>query len=247
MAKSKNKGFPATDEKFDIGYNQLMNHLLLPDATSSSPGTPSWQRLGLDNTNEYTPLLNMLGDSVTVNTWNYVYPLEKHRASHNGTLTAQKNSLKKNCLAIIRPLRMALKAKDKSDPGFLTEVDKQFFFIPVPNPKTASSFRTGQSLPVISLYAIKHLEHIIDVRNPDTPKSTALPDDVQFIELMCYIGTVAPTDPSQYTRIWLSGKFRNISHFTEANVKQQAWYIVRYISTIGEEGDWSAPFSTAIA
>ena len=108
--KTKNKGFPSSDEKFNIAYNQLMDHLAVADLSSNQPTVLSWQRLGLDNVTEYTVLSTKLGDVNTVGTWNYVFPLEKHRATHNSTFTGQKNTLKKFCLVIIRALRMALRA-----------------------------------------------------------------------------------------------------------------------------------------
>jgi len=89
------------------------------------------------------------------------------------------------------------------------------------------------------------LLHIIDAHNPQTPTSNGLPEGVIFVELLRYIGTVAPTEESQFTRILLNGSFRSLSKFEYADQKQEAWYAARYIGTSGEIGDLS-PFLSSV-
>ncbi|HEX7415527.1 MAG TPA: hypothetical protein VF411_15915 [Bacteroidia bacterium] len=247
--KKKSMSFPATDVKFDLAFKALMVHLGLADPDSGST-TVTWTRLGLDATTVYNVLVALLGTSTTVNTWLYVYPLEKNKATHTTTLKDQKNALKKKILAIVRAQRIIVKDKDHATPGFLTATDKQCFFISAEaNPRTSSiaTFRTAHPVPVLSIQLIKHLLHVVDGRDPETPKSTSLPAGMYFIQLKRFIGTVAPTDVRQYDDLVFSGKFRNSSHFTAANEKQTAWYIGRYISTTGDVGDWSAPITATIA
>jgi hypothetical protein len=90
--------------------------------------------------------------------------------------------------------------------------------------------------------------HVVDAVNPESPKSKSLPQGVDKIEIVRYVGTTAPTDPSQYTHLLFSGKWRNHSIFTvSTQQKQTAWYIARYIGTTGWEGAWSQPVSSTVA
>ena len=132
MTNKKTIAFPASDAKFNTAFIQLMAHLAIPDTGSNAPTINTFTRLALNSTTQYNPLLAILGSTTTPNTWLYVYPLAKNKATHNGTLTGQKNTLKKNALAIIRSLRISLKAENKTNPGFLSEGDNQCFFIPPP-------------------------------------------------------------------------------------------------------------------
>ena len=242
--RKKSLEFPSTDTKFDSAFTQLMAHLAIPDPNSSAPTQNTDLRLGLNATTQYNPLLAFFGTATTPNTWLYVYPLEKHKATRNGTLTSQKNTLKKAALAIIRPLRISLKAENKTTTGFLSDGDKQYFFIALPTPRTlsAETLRSSNPVPVLSMHSVKHLEHFVDAHDSASSKSTALPEGIYFIWIKRYLGTVAPTTDSQFTHLLFSGKFRNLSNnFPTANLNQTAWYTAAYISTTGAVGDWS-PF-----
>ena len=77
--------------------------------------------------------------------------------------------------------------------------------------------RTTDPVPSLKIREIKPLHHTIESVNPDSPKSKTLPAGMQFIEIARFIGTTAPADPSQYTHLLFSGKFRNFSKFASAN------------------------------
>jgi hypothetical protein len=250
MAKKKEStSFPKTDNKFNNAFQPLMDNLAVPDPESSDTVNPSWQRLGLDDTTVYTPLLDILGDATQPNSWLYVYPLEKGRSTHTGTLKDQKNDLKKAALAIIRPQRLILKALEKANPGFLTANDKKAWFINdtghISHP--SASLLTTNVVPVLSIYSIKYLQHVIDARNPETPNSTGFPEGLILLEISRFVGSEAPTDPSQYTHLLFSGKFRNRSTFAMSEARQVAWYIARYISPTGQVSNWSTSVSATIA
>jgi hypothetical protein len=82
---------------------------------------------------------------------------------------------------------------------------------------------------------------ILDAHDAATPDSPTLPEGVQFIWLLRYVGTTAPTDWTQFSHLMFSGKFRNISTFLATQAKQDVWYTAAYISTTGVLGQFS-PF-----
>jgi hypothetical protein len=249
MGKKKAPSFPVPDDPFDGAFQGLVAHLSEPDPTSNDTVNPSWQRLGLDNVTVYTPLVKLLGSETTPNSWLYAFPLIKSKATYTKPLQMQKNALKRKALTIIRPARMILKEQEKANPGFLTENDKTVWFIPKPDPITPShdAMLTKHPSPVVSIHEIKNNQHVIDVRDPDSPKSRSLPDGIILLHIARFIGAVPPADPLQYTHLLYSGKFRNLSTFTADNKKQTAWYVAQYISPTGEESNWSEPVCATVA
>jgi hypothetical protein len=251
MAKKiKSLEFPTKNADFDAAFETLMNHLANGDPESSSPGTASYLRLGIDNATVYTPLVNILGSVTTAGTWMYEYNLFKARATRTTAITKKKNDLKKAALKLIRPTRIWLKGKNIITPGFLTANDEKFFYIPAANPLTPlmEAMRTTYPVPSLIISTIKPMLHVVDAVNPESPKSKSLPEGVDKIEIARYVGTAAPTDPSQYTHLLFSGRWRNHSIFTVSTQQRQtAWYIARYIGTTGWEGAWSQNVSATIA
>ncbi len=248
MAKKKKaETFPTKDELFDAGGKALLAHLAVADPDSGST-TVTWTRLNIP-----APIYNMLvalfGTTTTSNTWLYVYPLEKNKATRTGTLTTQKKALKKKILAIIRSQRTILKATEKATPGTLTPTDKTAFFIPEPNPRTNSleSFRIADAAPLLSLHSVKHLEHVVDAHDPEAPKSAGLPEGVTFIWLLVYVGTTAPTAWTQFSHLKFCTKFRNVSNFLATQAKSDVWYTACYISESGDMSNFSPFLHSTIA
>ncbi|MHB8260026.1 MAG: hypothetical protein ACYDCN_06325 [Bacteroidia bacterium] len=253
MAKRKKSiNFPIKDELFNVALIALMYHLGIidPDAIVPTGGTPliSWIRLNITPA-KYNALLALFGTATTPNTWLLVYPLEKNHSTRTGTLTTQKKALKKKILAIIHPERTILKATEKSTPGTLTPSDATLFFIPEANPRTNSAemFRIADAAPLLKMHLVKHLEHVVDANDPESPKSTALPAGVVFIWLLIYVGTVAPTDWSQFKHLKFCTKFRNISNFLAAQAKQDVWYTACFIGESGAMSNFSPFLHSTIA
>jgi hypothetical protein len=251
IAKKAEKSlkFPTKDALFDAAFKALMADLAVPDPQSSSPAVDTYVRLGINTTTIYNPLLALLGTPTTANSWEEVYTEEKSKGTTDETLTLQKNTIKKNALKLIRAERIILKELEAVSPGTLTAQDKKVWYIAEPNPKTPSleAVLTTHPVPALSIHEIKPSQHTVDAINPGSPKSKSMPAGMKFIEIARFIGTTAPTDPSQYTHLAFSGKFRNVSNFVSTSLKQTAWYIARYISNTGAEGNWSTAVSANIA
>jgi hypothetical protein len=237
-AKKKPLEFPDTDKAYNVAFKALMAHLAIPDPDSTTPLVNTWTRLNIDATTIYNPLVANLGTATTNNTWLHVFPLQENKITRNATTKLQKNTLKKDGLSIIRSERKILKEQDRLTPGFLTANDKLVWFIPEVNvaTNTAATLRTSFPIPVLSVFKRMHLQHIIDMHDSENPTSRALPDGIILIEIFRYIGTVAPTDPSQFTHLLFSTTFRNLTSYLVSQVKQDAWYTARFIGSQGEEG-----------
>ena len=246
QAKVKSLEFPATDKKFNSAFTGLMGHLAIADPDSGST-TITWTRLNMDGTTIYNPLVAYLGATATNNTWLHVFPLQESKTTRNATTKLQKNTLKKEILSIVRSQRKILKAHEELTPGFLTANDKLFWFIPEPNPRTSTNemLRTAHPIPALSIFLSKHLQHVVDFHDIENPTSHALPGGIILFELFRYIGTVAPTDPSQFQHLLFSTTFRNLSNFLVTDVHKDAWHAGRFIGSQGEEGALSVWINVA--
>ncbi|MHB8258721.1 MAG: hypothetical protein ACYDCN_00250 [Bacteroidia bacterium] len=246
-AKKRSLEFPSSDKKFDPAFKGLMTHLGVADPDSGS-STVTWSRLGMDAATIYNPLVGFLGTATTPNTWLRVFPLQENHTTRTPTTKTQKNTLKKEILSIVRSERKILKEKEHTTPGFLTANDKQFWYIPETNVRTntAETLRTAHPVPVISIFETKHLQHVLEMHDAANPTSHALPDGIVLIEYFRYIGTVPPTDPSQFKHLLFSTHFRDLSKFAVGDVKQEAWYCARFIGSQGQEGDYSLWVSAVI-
>src|ERR1035437_142076 len=157
MAKKKKSiSFPSSAAKFDLAFRALMIHLASLDAGSLQPLIVSWTRLGIDGPTVYNILLAIYGSATTANTWLSVQPIQANKATRNPTSKDQLKALMKRALALIRPTRHSLKAKDKRVVNFLSADDNKCFFIAVLNPRTSSTeiLRISHPVPVLSIFDI---------------------------------------------------------------------------------------------
>ena len=96
--------------------------------------------------------------------------------------------------------------------------------------------------PVLGLRLNEIGKHTLTVVNPATPYSKALPPGMSAARIFRYIGTVAPTRPSQFESIGNAkrGLFKsNLEGVEPQSDKLYAWYIARYEDTRGITGDAS--------
>ena len=133
---------------------------------------------------------------------------------------------------------------DKVSPGFLTDGDKQYFYIIDPSAHTFG--QAPKETPQITIEKITHLRHLLRIVDKEHPKSKALPDDAEKIEVRRFIGITAPTSEDQYSPYVNIGKFHVDSTFTVADANQVSWYIARFVSYRGDPGEWSAAESCTI-
>ncbi|MHB8259429.1 MAG: hypothetical protein ACYDCN_04560 [Bacteroidia bacterium] len=239
MAKRKKSiSFPSSAAKFNIAFRALMVHLAGYDLGSSNPTILSWTRLGIDGPTVYNILLAIYGNAGTPNTWLSVQPIQANHATRNPTSKSQLKGLMARALALIRPTRNSLKAKEKITPNFLSADDKKCFYIPDANARTSSAemLRISHPVPILSIFEIGHLEAIIDMHDPETPHSISFPEGIVFLELFWYKGNVPPTDDKQYEHLKFTTKWRNQVLFTTADIKLDCYLKARFLGEQGEEG-----------
>jgi len=109
---------------------------------------------------------------------------------------------------------------------------------------------TGTLIPVLTLKKNKEGEHQLTVKNPDKPKSAALPHGMKFAKVYRFIGTAAPKSIDDYKFIGNAKRGLIISKFADEgldpNIKLWAWYISRYESNKGMLGEASAAIKVGV-
>jgi hypothetical protein len=96
--------------------------------------------------------------------------------------------------------------------------------------------------PKVTVDSIFHLGHRLRITNPNTPDSQAKPADAIGMRVYVYIGTVAPTDISQYAFHGIATRWLYTVAFAAGDVGKRTWYIVQYEGMRGQKG----PQSTSV-
>jgi hypothetical protein len=103
--------------------------------------------------------------------------------------------------------------------------------------------------PLIAVRSNKIGSHMLTVVNPETPYSKALPDGIKCARVYRFIGTAAPTKPSQYESIGNAkrGLFESkLEGLEPSDDRLFAWYVGRYEDTRGEVWGASEPLKVEI-
>jgi hypothetical protein len=106
-------------------------------------------------------------------------------------------------------------------------------------------------IPQVSVRSNVNGQHLLDVVNPGTPESHALPEGMKAARVCRYIGTEPPDNIGFYKPVGNAKRGLFLSRFAdqeppEDDKKLYAWYYAYYESTKGEFGDPSSPVKAEI-
>ena len=111
--------------------------------------------------------------------------------------------------------------------------------------------RTRVAVPTVqpagSVRKINPHEHVLQIKNPETPNSNAKPVGVRATRVFRFVGTAAPANVSQYQLVGSATRHLFTSAFAPEDVGKKAFYIFQYENTRGETGPLSDPLSGGIA
>lgn len=102
------------------------------------------------------------------------------------------------------------------------------------------------SRPVAQVDTRQRLRHTISFTDEQTPNSRRKPDGVRGCEIWVKIGDPAPTDPDQLRFLALDTATPYVAEYDGADAGKTAHYMLRWISTRGEQGPWSQTVSATI-
>jgi len=101
--------------------------------------------------------------------------------------------------------------------------------------------------PMASVTKIEHLQHTLRSTDPQQPASRKKPKGVKRTLIFRAFGEEAPTEESSYEYFGSATRFTRRVQFTQSQVGQRCWYILKYENARGETGPSTAAFSAVVA
>jgi hypothetical protein len=127
----------------------------------------------------------------------------------------------------------------------VTDAQRQALGITVRS-TTRAAVGPPTSKPMANVDTTQRLRHTINFVDELTPTTRAKPDGVQGCEIWTKVGDPAPAGPSEVHYLALDTRTPYVVVFDAADAGKTAYYMLRWISTRGETGPWSATVSGTI-
>lgn len=143
----------------------------------------------------------------------------------------------------VRPLVRVLQASAE-----VSDAERAQLGITVPD-REPTPVGAPTTRPVATVDARQRLRHTVGFADEGTPTRKAKPAGVAGAEIWVSItnaGEPAPGDPEQYTFLALDTRTPYVAEFDAAEAGRTAHYILRWVSSRGERGPWSATASATI-
>ena len=102
------------------------------------------------------------------------------------------------------------------------------------------------SAPVGQVDTSQRLQHTVHFADSATPTSKAKPAGVRGCEIWMKVGPPAPVDPSELSFVTLDTRTPHTVPFDGADANKTVTYSLRWVSTRGETGPWSAAVSATV-
>jgi hypothetical protein len=116
--------------------------------------------------------------------------------------------------------------------------------------KQAAGLTVGDSIPtaaaapttspVAEIDTAQRLRHTVAFRDESSPTSRAKPKGVRGAEIWMKVGGNPPANEKELRFVTLDTRTPHVIDFEPAEANQTVYYWLRWISTRGEQGPWSA-------
>ena len=100
--------------------------------------------------------------------------------------------------------------------------------------------------PVATIDTTQRMQHTVTFVDELTPASRAKPDGVMGCEIWMKVDGPPPTDPSELKYLATDTRTPYVVEFDGAQAGKIAYYMLRWVSTRGEQGPWSQTVSATI-
>jgi hypothetical protein len=172
--------------------------------------------------------------------WGVKYPASTTAQAAANSAVQGKTDSRSGAEVFVRSLVGSIQANSA-----VTDAQRQALGITV---RSASRTATGPptSRPVATIDTSQRLRHTINFSDESTPNSRAKPDGVQGCEIWMKVGDPAPAGPNDVHYVALDTRTPYVTEFDAADAGKTAYYMLRWISTRGETGPWSATVSGTI-
>ncbi|MCI0360522.1 MAG: hypothetical protein L0211_18755 [Planctomycetaceae bacterium] len=185
------------------------------------------------------------GDMTPVTTaqtaWNSGFSAQQTAQAAAEAATQTKDANRETLTAAIR----ALVRKIQATPS-VSDTDKAAAGITVPD-TTPTPSGPPATAPVGKVDTSQRLQHTIHFSDSATPTSKAKPAGVRGCEIWMKVGTPPPTSASDLAFVTLDTRTPHVIAFDGADANKTITYWLRWVSTRGETGPWSAAVSATVS
>ena len=205
----------------------------------------AWQRNLVDYVETNAPALGIPPADITSLqgfrlSWGTKYPASTTATAAANAAVQGKNDCRSDYEDFLRPFVSRIQANPA-----MTDAHRQGMAITVRS-GTRTAVGPPTTRPVATVDTSQRLRHTINFSDEDTPTSRAKPDGVQGVEIWTKVGEPAPAGPSDVHYLALDTRTPYVVAFDAADASKTAYYMLRWISTRGETGPWSATVSATI-
>lgn len=167
-------------------------------------------------------------------------------AAHIGAQTTaqsareNKDSVRDDIETALRPLVNVIQATPS-----VTDAQRQALGITVRS-ATRTAVGAPTTRPVATVDTSQRLRHTISFVNELTPTSRAKPDGVSGCEIWVKVGNAPPADPAELRYLATDTRTPYVAEFDGVDAGKTAYYMLRWVSTRGDQGPWSQTVSGTI-
>ena len=141
-----------------------------------------------------------------------------------------------------------LKTKALTNPN-LTDAQREGLGIPVTGKVKAMAVNTSHTMPLVQVDNSKRLAHIVSYCESTTPSTKARPKGVKGAEVwMAVLGkdVAPPRDVSGMKFVGEQASSPVQMKFAVEDAGKVAWYLLRWVDTLSQPGQWSEPTGSMI-
>lgn len=172
--------------------------------------------------------------------WGVKYPASNTAQAAMNSAVQAKNDSRSGYEDLIRSLANIMQTSPQ-----VTDAQRQSLGLNIRS-TTRTAAGAPTSRPVATVDTSQRLRHTINFVDDSTPTSRAKPEGVQGCEIWMKVGDSAPAGPNDVHYLALDTRTPYTVEFEAADAGKTAYYMLRWISTRGDTGPWSATVSGTI-
>jgi hypothetical protein len=213
---------PASDAEFDAWQKNLVDYVV---ANAAALGVPAADVTAIQGFN---------------GSWGTRYPAANSATAAANAAIQGKNDCRSDYEDFLRPFVGRIQASPS-----ITDAHRQAMGVTVRS-GTRSAVGPPTTRPVATVDTSQLLRHTINFVDESTPTSRAKPGGVQGCEIWMKVGDPAPAGPSDVHYLALDTRTPYVVTFDAGDAGKKAYYMLRWMSTRGDTGPWSATVSGTI-
>jgi hypothetical protein len=173
--------------------------------------------------------------------WDVAFPDNVAKQAAAEAATQAKKDARENVETEVRSLTRRVQASP-----IVTDEKKQAAGITVADTTPTPSPVPTTAPVIVEIDTANRLQHTVNFRDSANPSSRAKPAGTRGCEIWLKVGDPAPASESELSFETLDSRTPHTINFDPSDGGQTVHYWLRWVSTRGETGPWSAPGTATI-